>query len=93
MAIKDERLSAQADKFEKLLIPVKKVTFQEGFFQAGGTSKPKTYRDKTIKNGEGYKIRITPGGIEVFAAADAGTYYAIQTLKDLAAIYGSIRAA
>ena len=89
MAIKDERLSAQADKFEKLLIPVKKVTFQEGFFQAGGTSKPKTYRDKTIKNGEGYKIRITPGGIEVFAAADAGTYYAIQTLKDLAAIYGS----
>jgi hypothetical protein len=83
MTIRDEKL------FEKLLIPVKKVTFQEGFFQTGGTFKPKTYRDKTIKNGEGYKIRITPRGIEVFAATDTGTYYAIQTLKDLAKIYGN----
>jgi hypothetical protein len=82
MTVRDEKL------FEKLLIPVKKVIFQEGFFQTGGTFKPKTYRDKTIKNGEGYKIRITPKGIEVFAAADAGAYYAIQTLKDLAKIYG-----
>lgn len=83
MAIKDERL------FEKLLIPVKKVAFQKGFLQTGRIFKPKTFRDKTIKNGEGYKIKISPKGIEVFAATDAGAYYAIQTLKDLAKIYGN----
>ncbi|MGA2914716.1 MAG: family 20 glycosylhydrolase [Sedimentisphaerales bacterium] len=83
MTIKDERL------FEKLLIPVRKVTFQKGFYRTGGTIKLKTCRDKTIKNSEGYKIRITPKGIDVFAATDAGEYYAGQTLKDLAAIYGN----
>ncbi|MGB8225350.1 MAG: family 20 glycosylhydrolase [Sedimentisphaerales bacterium] len=83
MTVRDEKL------FEKLLIPIRKVTFQKGFFQTGEVFKPKTYRDKTIKNSEGYKIRITPRGIEVFAATDAGAYYAIQTLKDLAKIYGN----
>ena len=81
MTIKDEK------QFEKLLIPVKKVTFQKGFFQLTDSSKPKTHRDKTIKNNEGYKIKILAKGVEIFAATDAGTYYAIQTLKDLAAIY------
>jgi hypothetical protein len=82
MVIKDERL------FEKLLIPVKKVTFRKGFFRLTGSLEPRTYRDKTIKNSEGYKIKILPSGIETFAATDAGAYYARQTLKDLAAIYG-----
>jgi hexosaminidase len=83
MAIKDEKL------FEKLLIPVKKVTFQKGFFQLTDISELKTYRDKSIKNREGYKIKILTSGIEVSAAMDAGVYYGIQTLKDLAAIYGN----
>jgi hexosaminidase len=82
MAIKDERL------FEKLSIPVKKVTFRKGFFRLTGPLEPRTYRDKTIKNSEGYKIKILPSGIKIFAATDAGTYYARGTLKDLAAIYG-----
>ena len=89
MTIRDEKLSAQADKFEKLLIPVKKVTFRKGFFKLTGSLEPRTYRDKTIKNSEGYKIKILPEGIEIFAATDAGAYYAAGTLKDLAAIYGS----
>ena len=86
MAIKDERL------FEKLLIPVKKVTFQKGFFQLTDTFSPakiRIYRDKTIKNSEGHQIKIHTKGIKIFAATDAGAYYAIQTLKDLAAIYGN----
>jgi hypothetical protein len=86
MTIKDERL------FEKLLIPVKKVTFQKGFFEPTDSFRPAeltTYRDKTIKNSEGYKIKILPKEVKVFAATDAGAYYAIQTLKDLTAVYGN----
>jgi hypothetical protein len=82
MAIRNEKL------FEKLLIPVKKVAFLKGFFKLTGLLEPRIYRDKTIKNSEGYKIKILPEGIEIFAATDAGAYYAVQTLKDLAAIYG-----
>ncbi len=83
MAIKDEKL------FGKLLIPVKKVTFQKGFFQLTDLFRPAIYRDKTIKNSQGYKIKILPRGIEIYSATDAGAYYAIQTLKDLATIYGN----
>lgn len=84
MAVRNERL------FEKLLIPVKKVTFQEGFFNLTGLFRQlKRYYDKTIKNNEGYKIKVNTKGIEISAATDGGAYYAIQTLKDLAAIYGN----
>jgi hypothetical protein len=83
MAIKDERL------FGKLLIPVKKVTIQKGFFQLTDSFKPKIHLDKTIKNSEGYRIKIHTAGINIFAATNTGAYYATQTLKDLAAIYGS----
>ena len=82
MTIKDEKL------FEKLLIPVKKAAFRKGFFRLTGSLEPRTYRDKTIKNNEGYKIKILPSGVEIFAATDAGAYYAAGTLKDLATIYG-----
>ena len=78
--------------FDKLLIPVKKVTLQKGFFQLTDTFSPakiRIYRDKTIKNSEGHQIKIHTKGIKIFAATDAGAYYAIQTLKDLAAIYGN----
>ncbi|MGD0784841.1 MAG: family 20 glycosylhydrolase [Sedimentisphaerales bacterium] len=79
MTVRDERL------FEKLLIPPKKVTFRDGFLQFNDSFN--AYHDKTIKNIEGYKLKILPGGVEIYSAANAGTYYAIQTLKDLAAIY------
>ncbi len=79
MTVRDERL------FEKLLIPPKKVTFRQGYFQFNDLFK--TYHDKAIKDSEGYKLKILPGGVEIYSAADAGTYYAIQTLKDLTALF------
>ena len=48
----------------------------------------KIYRDRKIKNHQAYKISIGSGGIEIFAGADAGAYYAVQTIRDLIAIYG-----
>jgi hexosaminidase len=47
-------------------------------------------RDKTITNPEAYRIIITPNGIEVWAGADAGAYYALQTLRDMIKIYDRI---
>ena len=48
----------------------------------------KPHRDKTIKNPEGYKIKITATGVEIFANTAAGTFYAVQTIRDLIKIYG-----
>ena len=112
--------------FGKLLIPVKKVVFQKGFFRwprkpvlagsrsadmlplkqlcgelschllkgtiarnAFGPAAVRIHRDKDIANGEAYRIAISPQGIEIYAGADAGAYYGMQTLRDLVAIYGT----
>ena len=48
------------------------------------------YRDRRIVNHEAYRINITQDRIEVYAGADAGAYYALQTLRDLVAIYGTV---
>jgi len=45
-------------------------------------------RDKKIANDEAYRLSISQDGIEIFAKADAGAYYAVQTLRDLVRIYG-----
>jgi hexosaminidase len=78
--------------FDKLLIPVKKVVFGKGFFRFAGSLGPdelRIYRDRTIKNREGYRIEIRPESIEISAEANAGAYYGVQTLKDLITIYGN----
>ncbi len=53
-----------------------------------GQATVKVNRDKRIENDEAYRLIITPAGIEVYAKADAGAYYAVQTLRDLISIYG-----
>jgi hexosaminidase len=77
--------------FDKLPIPVKKIVFGKGFFHlfgSFGADDLKICRDKTIKNNEAYRLKIRPEGIEIFASADAGAFYGVQTLKDLITIYG-----
>ena len=44
--------------------------------------------DKKIENDEAYRLIVTPDGIIGYAKADAGAYYALQTLRDLVSIYG-----
>lgn len=117
----------EKNKFDKLLIPVKKVSFRGGFFHwptqsllassysddhlpleqlksdlkkqfikadiiegAFRMADVRMYRDKKIVNDEGYQIKIDKDGITVFSKTDAGAYYAVQTLRDLVAIYGKI---
>ena len=121
MAIKDEKL------FATLLIPVKKVTFQGGYFRwpvhsvlaschatdalplkqlksdlanrslkssiirnACDPAALRIYRDGKILNHEAYRLNVSADGVEVFAGADAGAYYAVQTLRDLVTIYGNV---
>jgi len=47
-------------------------------------------RDPAFKQAEDYHIKITPEGIEIIAASDAGAYYAIQTVSDLVAVFGGV---
>jgi hypothetical protein len=39
--------------------------------------------DGTIENREGYRLAITPNGVDIFARAAAGTFYAMQTLAQI----------
>ena len=45
-------------------------------------------RDMNIPGPEAYRLTVSKNGIEILAAADAGAYYAVQTLRDLVAIHG-----
>ncbi|MGD0077395.1 MAG: family 20 glycosylhydrolase [Sedimentisphaerales bacterium] len=97
MTIRDESY------FAGLVVPVKKVSSRYSMHDARYSriknqgsriekrewgSSLKTYRDKNIANPEGYRLNITQEAIEVFAKTDAGEYYALQTLQDLAARCG-----
>jgi hexosaminidase len=84
MTIMDER------HFAKLVVPVKKVKFQGGYFRRPEQAVLRIYRDKEIANCEAYRLIISREGIEIRAAADAGAYYAVQTLRELVAIYGKV---
>ena len=84
MTIKDER------HFAKLVVPVKKVHFRDGYFRWPEQAALRIYRDKKIANCEAYRLIISREGIEVHAKADAGAYYAVQTLRELVAIYGKV---
>jgi len=45
-------------------------------------------RDAKISNAEGYRIVISPDGVDISARRDAGAYYGIQTLRELLRIHG-----
>ncbi|HAL45575.1 MAG: hypothetical protein A2Y12_14495 [Planctomycetes bacterium GWF2_42_9] len=72
--------------FKKLLIPPRKVSLRKGFYKLTDTAVLKFYQDDSISS-EGYKIEILPDGTQIYSATEAGSFYAIQTLKDLAVIY------
>ena len=44
-------------------------------------------REKSIVGGEAYRLTVGPGGIEILASADAGAYYAVQTLREMLAVH------
>jgi hypothetical protein len=48
------------------------------------------YRYKKITNSEAYRLTITQTGLEIHAKTDAGAYYALQTLREMTAIYGKV---
>jgi len=56
---------------------------------AFGPAALRVHRDKRVAGPEAYRIIIAPEAIEIYAAADAGAYYAVQTLRDLTAVCGT----
>jgi hexosaminidase len=57
---------------------------------AFGPADVRMHRDEKIANDEAYRLIITQDGIEIFAKADAGAYYGLQTLRDLVSIYDKV---
>jgi len=45
-------------------------------------------RNKSIINPEGYRLFIKPDGIAIHSSSNTGSYYAIQTLRDIIQIFG-----
>ncbi|MGD0572995.1 MAG: family 20 glycosylhydrolase [Sedimentisphaerales bacterium] len=84
MAIKDE------SQFGKLVVPVKKVRFQGGYLRHLQQTILALHRDHHIACDEAYRLTIAQTGIEIYSKTDAGSYYALQTLRELAAIYGNV---
>ncbi|MBN1973495.1 MAG: family 20 glycosylhydrolase [Sedimentisphaerales bacterium] len=46
-------------------------------------------RSKSSTNHEAYQLVIKPDGISVHSSSSAGTYYAVQTLRDIMQIFGN----
>ncbi|MGA1979986.1 MAG: glycoside hydrolase family 20 zincin-like fold domain-containing protein [Sedimentisphaerales bacterium] len=57
---------------------------------AFGPADVRMHRDEKIANDEAYRLIINQDGIEIFAKADAGAYYGLQTLRDLVSIYEKV---
>jgi N-acetyl-beta-hexosaminidase len=57
---------------------------------AFGPAALRVHRDKRIAGPEAYRIVVKRDAVEIYAAADAGAYYAVQTLRDLTVIYGKV---
>jgi hypothetical protein len=55
---------------------------------AFGPAALRVHRDNRVAGPEAYRIVIKHDAAEIYAAADAGAYYALQTLRDLTVIYG-----
>jgi hypothetical protein len=57
---------------------------------SSGPAALRIYRDKGIASRDAYRLNISQDGIGVYAKEDAGAYYALQTLRDLVAIYRTV---
>ncbi|MHC4363019.1 MAG: glycoside hydrolase family 20 zincin-like fold domain-containing protein [Planctomycetota bacterium] len=55
---------------------------------AFGPTALRVLRDERIAGPEAYRLVVATDAIEIYAAADAGAYYALQTLRDLTVMYG-----
>ncbi|MBM4018267.1 MAG: hypothetical protein FJ288_08045 [Planctomycetes bacterium] len=55
---------------------------------AFGPAAVRIRRDPGVTGSEAYRLAVSAGGVEILASADSGAYYAVQTLRELAAIHG-----
>src|SRR2546423_1048558 len=73
----------------KLIPTPQKIEMKQGRFAVGDKDAPAvrvTHLEKPINasaGDESYQLNISPDGIEIRSSADAGEYYARQTLKQL----------
>jgi hypothetical protein len=59
-------------------------------FDAWGPATVRVRRSPSVRGREAYRLTVARDGVEVLAAADAGAYYGIQTLRDMIALHGNV---
>jgi hexosaminidase len=59
-------------------------------YNAFGPAALSIRRDPAFKQAEGYRMTVTPEGVQIITASDAGAYYAIQTVCDLVALFEGV---
>jgi hypothetical protein len=83
--------SADVLPLEQLSSDLTKQFLKAGIVRnAFGPADVRMHRDEKTADDEAYRLIITGDGIEIFAKADAGAYYGLQTLRDLISIYGKV---
>jgi hypothetical protein len=74
---------------EQLAADLRAVGVRAGIDRAAwGPAAVRVVRDKAVTAAEGYRLCVTPRGIEIAASSDAGAYYAVQTLRKLVRAHG-----
>lgn len=61
-----------------------KLVFHEGTYQPKGPNGLEFIPDATVEHPEGYRLSIRPEGIKIRFREQAGAFYAVQTLNQLA---------
>ncbi|MCF7838070.1 MAG: beta-N-acetylhexosaminidase [Candidatus Marinimicrobia bacterium] len=57
-------------------------------FDAASPAAVRIRRSPEVKAPEGYRLTITPDGIEILAREDRGAFYALQSLRELVRLHG-----
>ncbi|HUU92520.1 MAG TPA: glycoside hydrolase family 20 zincin-like fold domain-containing protein, partial [Phycisphaerae bacterium] len=55
---------------------------------AWGPATVRIRRDGFVPNPEGYRLTVSPQGVEIVSSTAAGAYYGVQTLRELVAGHG-----
>ena len=55
---------------------------------AWGPAAVRLGRDRAAGDPEGYRLTVSPAGIEIHASTDAGAYYGVETLRELVVAHG-----
>jgi hexosaminidase len=81
----DPRIAAAAERFAVEMREATGLPLPVGASPASGSGEIRLAIDPAVPGGEeGYRLRVAPEGVDLSAAAPAGLFYGLQTLRQMA---------